>query len=177
MSELYARFLPHIPKGGRILDAGCGSGRDTLYFVQHGFRVEAFDASAEMCHLASSLTGQTVRQQTFDQVDSVAAFDGVWACASLLHVGRDRIDAVLANLCRALKPGGMMFISFKLRNGEWKKGGRFFNGYDEGSFRTLLSRHLTLRLHSVWISDDVRPQRAGEKWLNALVCRAPEGEP
>ena len=70
MSELYVRFLAHVPKGGRILDAGCGSGRDTVYFLRHGFEVEAFDASAEMCRMASRLTEQTVLQKTFEQIDA-----------------------------------------------------------------------------------------------------------
>jgi 2-polyprenyl-3-methyl-5-hydroxy-6-metoxy-1,4-benzoquinol methylase len=71
-----------MPPGGRILDAGCGSGRDSLHFLQHGHEVEAFDASAEMCQLASSLIGRTVLQKTFEDVDSVSDFDGVLANTS-----------------------------------------------------------------------------------------------
>ena len=169
MSELYRHFLPHVPLGGRILDAGCGSGRDTRHFLQRGFQVEAFDASAEMCRLATKLTGTTVELKTFDQVDSVAVFDAVWACASLLHICRNNIDDVLAKLTRALKPNGIMFASFKLRDGEWEKGGRDFNGYDERSFRLLMAKHPSLAVQSTWVSDDVRPSRSGENWLNVLL--------
>jgi SAM-dependent methyltransferase len=171
MSALYAPFLAHIPKSGRILDAGCGSGRDSRYFLQQGYKIEAFDASPEMCRLASILIVQTVPQKTFGEVDSLSAVDGVWACASLLHIGRDRIDPVLQRLSRALKPTGVMFLSFKLRDGEWEQGGRFFNGYDENSFRELIKKHASFALCSIWTSDDVRPDRKHEKWLNALIRR------
>jgi len=171
MSALYRPFLAHIPKAGRILDAGCGSGRDSRYFLQQGYKIEAFDASAEMCRLASILIGQNVPRKTFEELDSLSAFDGVWACASLLHIGRDRIDPVLQRLSRALKPTGVMFLSFKLRDGEWEQGGRFFNGYDENSFRELIKKHPSFALCSIWTSDDVRPDRKHEKWLNALIRR------
>jgi 2-polyprenyl-3-methyl-5-hydroxy-6-metoxy-1,4-benzoquinol methylase len=171
MSALYDPFLAHIPTGGRILDAGCGSGRDSRYFLRHGYKIEAFDASAEMCRLASSLIGQTVPHKSFEEVDSLSAFDGVWACASLLHVGRDRIDAVLQRLSLALKPSGVMFVSFKLRDSEWVQDGRFFNGYDENSLRELIKKHPSFVLCSIWTSDDVRPDRKHEKWLNALIRR------
>jgi 2-polyprenyl-3-methyl-5-hydroxy-6-metoxy-1,4-benzoquinol methylase len=171
LSGLYAPFLAHIPPGARILDAGCGSGRDSRYFLQHGYTVEAFDASSEMCCLASSHIGQTVLQKTFEQVDYDSEFDGVWACASLLHVPRDHIDAVLQRFTWALKPGGVMFMSFKLRDGEWEQDGRFFNGYNETSFRELIKEHPSFLLCSIWITDDVRPDRKREKWLNALIRR------
>ena len=171
MSALYAPFLAILPVGGRILDAGCGSGRDSLYFIRNGYEVEAFDASAEMCQLASGLIGRPVLQKTFEDVDSVSAFDGIWACASLVHVRREHIDAVLQRLCPALKPGGVMFVSFKLRDGEWEQDGRFFNGYDEASFKDLLKRHPSLGLCSSWVSDDVRRERRQEQWLNALLQR------
>ena len=171
MSALYAPFFTHIPPGGIVLDAGCGSGRDSLYFIQHGYEVEAFDASLEMCRLASGVIGRTVHHMTFDEVNWVSEFDGIWACASLLHVGRDSIDAVIGRLCRALKPNGVMFASFKLRDEEWEQDGRFFNGYNEDSFHKLIGGHPSLRMNSIWISNDARPERKSEMWLNALLQR------
>jgi len=176
LSDLYSKFLLHMPRGGRILDAGCGSGRDSHYFLQHGYRVEAFDASAEMCRLASSLTGQTVHHKTFEGADYMSVFDGVWACASLLHIRRDSIDAVLRKLYGSLKPGGIMFVSFKRRDAEWEQNGRLFNGYNESSFQQLIENHPSVTCESIWISDDVRPERKHEKWLNALLQRAIKGQ-
>jgi SAM-dependent methyltransferase len=169
MSALYHPFLAHIPTGGTILDAGCGSGRDSHYFLRCGYKVEAFDASAEMCRLASSFSGLAVHQKAFENMDYVSVFDGVWACASLLHVPRDRIDAVLQKFSEAIKPSGIMFLSFKLRDGEWEQDGRFFNSYSEDSFRDLIKKHHSFVLHSTWATDDFRSDHKGEKWLNALL--------
>jgi SAM-dependent methyltransferase len=171
MSAQYDRFLPLVPRGGKILDAGCGSGRDSQYFKRHGYRAEAFDASSEMCRRAAALIGQPVHQKTFNDVDWVSEFDGVWACASLLHVSRDSIADALERLCRALKPHGALFASFKLRDEEWEQDGRFFNGYSEESFVRLIKCQPALALNSIWISDDARPERKVEKWLNALLQR------
>jgi SAM-dependent methyltransferase len=169
MSSAYAPFLAYIPPSGRILDAGCGSGRDSRHFLQQGYEVVAFDASGEMCRLASTLIGQTVHQKGFDDIDWVSEFDGIWACASLLHLRRNSIDSVLHKLRRALKPNGVMFVSFKLRDEEWEEDGRFFNGYDQASFPQLIRGHPALACKSIWISEDVRPDRKGKMWLNAIL--------
>lgn len=86
MSALRAKFLARLPDVSLILDAGCGSGRDSRAFLAQGYRVSAFDASPELARLASELTGQLVATRTFAQVDEVACYDGIWACASLLHL-------------------------------------------------------------------------------------------
>jgi SAM-dependent methyltransferase len=171
MSALYRPFLDLVIDGGRILDAGCGSGRDSLYFKQHGYQVEAFDASAEMCRLASAHLGQPVQQMTFDEVQWDSQFDGIWACASLLHVNRASLSAVLERLARSLKPAGVFYISMKKRDEEWSREGRFFNGYNEESFSRLIESQTLLHLHSLWTSADVRPGRKGEEWLNAMLLR------
>lgn len=171
MSALYRPFLELMPHGGRILDAGCGSGRDSLYFKQLGYQVDAFDASAEMCRLASAYLGQPVKQMTFDEVEWNSDFDGIWACASLLHVNKASLSAVLERLARALKPTGVFFISVKRRDEEWNQEGRLFNGYNEESFCWLIEEQTLLHLYSLWTSADVRQGREGEQWLNAIVQR------
>src|SRR5450755_3222803 len=86
MSRLHKRFLAHVPDGGLILDAGCGSGRDTKAFIEKGFRVVAFDSSARVAELAAGHTGQRVDVRQFADVTEQACYDGIWACASLLHL-------------------------------------------------------------------------------------------
>ena len=121
----------------------------------------AFDASPEMCRLASILTGQPVLQKTFGQFDGDSCFDGVWGCASLLHLTLVEPDPVLERLCRALiNSGAVMFMSFELRNEEWDEGGRHFNGYDQSSFEAMTTKHPSVHVQNTWISDDVRPARA-----------------
>ena len=97
MSECRARFLAYLPRGKKILDAGCGSGRDILAFLEAGYEVEAFDASAELCRIASQKTGVAVRKQRFEDLPGEEAYDGIWACASLLHVDRQDLPVIQLN--------------------------------------------------------------------------------
>lgn len=106
MTELHARFLEFVPDGGLILDAGCGSGRDSKAFLERGYRVRAFDASAEVARLATGVIGQPAETLTFDDLTDVACYDGVWACASLLHLTESAIPAAIARPSRAIAPSG-----------------------------------------------------------------------
>jgi SAM-dependent methyltransferase len=104
--QIWEPFLALVPAGGYILDAGCGSGRETRTFLERGYRVTAFDGSATMVRLAAAYTGQPVLHLTFDQMDFDSAFDGIWACATLLHIPRADLPGVFERFIRALKPGG-----------------------------------------------------------------------
>jgi len=106
LTPLHERFLALVPAGGHILDAGCGSGRDSKVFLERGYRVSAFDAAHQLAGLATSHLGQAVATRTFDDVDEVACYDGIWACASLLHLAAADIPGALQRLLVALKPGG-----------------------------------------------------------------------
>lgn len=168
MSSLYIPFLQRIPKGGWILDAGCGSGRDSKAFLQQGYQVEAFDATAEMAKLASLHTGLEVMQMTFSETDAIARYDGIWCCASLLHVSAAELPNAMAKLEQALKPGGVWYISFKYGDGERVKDGRHFTDLNEKGLNTLLAGLADIALISHWITEDKRPERS-EMWLNALL--------
>ena len=171
MEALYAAFLAHVPKGGHILDAGCGSGRDSHYFSKQGYIVTAFDASQKLVALSTRLTGLPVLHLKFQELNFVKVFDGIWACASLLHVPRAEIDDALRRLTKALRPGGVLYASFKYGNSEWEKDGRFFNSYDEESFYALISKHHHLTVDREWKSADVRRGRKEEFWYNVLLKR------
>jgi len=106
--RMFAAFLPYLPEGGRILDAGCGSGRDAKAFLQRGFAVTAIDASPQLARLASQHAGIEVQVMRFSDVAWSDRFDGIWACASLLHVPRAELPATLRRLVGALKPGGVL---------------------------------------------------------------------
>ena len=168
MRSLYTPFLERIPKGGRILDAGCGSGRDSKAFLQQGYQVEAFDATAEMAKLASQHTGLSVKQMTFSDVDTVNRYDGIWCCASLLHVSAAELPDAMAKLALALKPGGIWYVSFKYGDGERVKEGRRFTDLNEQGLNTLLAGLAGITLVGHWITEDKRPDRS-EMWLNALL--------
>lgn len=171
LTHLYEPFLALIPAGAHVLDAGCGSGRDSLYFKQHGYRVTAMDASQELGNLASQLLDQPVLHHRFQDIAFVEEFDAIWACASLLHVSRAEIDDVFQRLTIALKPGGILFASFKYGDREELRDGRLFNHYDESSSVALIARHPELRLLKQWTSKDARPVRREEQWLDLLLRR------
>lgn len=86
MSEHYSKFLVYMPKNGKILDAGCGSGRDTLHFRKLGFETTAFDNSLNVVIFAQQNTGQEILHLSFEELSFEEEFDGIWACASLLHL-------------------------------------------------------------------------------------------
>lgn len=172
MSEAQNRFLHYVPRGGRILDAGCGSGRDAKAFAERGYEVEAFDASAEMVRMSSEHTGLPVQQMTFEQVHWDKHFDGIWASASLLHVPRSDLTHIIAKLRQALKRDGILYLSFKYGTDEREKDGRRFTDMDEEALQTELRQAGDLDLIEIWTSEDVRPGRTGERWLSALSRRA-----
>ena len=171
MSELHARFLSHVPLGGLILDAGCGSGRDSKAFFTLGYRVSAFDASPALAQLASDLIGQSVAIRTFDQVDEIACYDGIWACASLLHLPPAALPESMGRLWTSLKPGGVFYLSFKLGDGERENNGRHFTDATEARLREWTTALADVGSLECWITQDQRPDRT-ENWLNALIHRS-----
>ncbi len=168
LSALYSEFLPHIPEGGSILDAGCGSGRDSLFFLNHGYRVHSFDAVPELTEKASKRIGQKVEVARFESFDSAQVFDGIWACASLLHVSSDLLPGAVINLSRHLKSGGVFYMSFKYGSGETLRGLRRFTDMDEDGLISLAQPLPELTLLKSWITADERPKRKGEAWMNII---------
>jgi SAM-dependent methyltransferase len=173
LSDLYARFLAHVPAGGRVLDAGCGTGRDAAAFERAGYRVTATDASPAMVEAARARIRGDVFQIRHEEVDIEQAFDGIWSNASLLHVATADLPHVLGRYARALVPAGVLFASFKHGQGEVTRRGRRFTNHTEASFRTLLAGVPELDLVEVWVEADRRPTHAGEHWLNTLSRRCP----
>ncbi len=168
MSSLYETFTKHLAPGARVLDAGCGSGRDAKAFQEMGYQVEAFDASSAMVELAREYTGLPVQLMTFADVDWKEEFDGIWCCASLLHVPAVELPEVMRRLADALKPGGVWYVSFKYGDGEREVDGRRFTDMDEGGLRTLLDAVVGIEIDSLWATRDRRPGRK-ETWLNGAL--------
>ncbi|WP_288986892.1 class I SAM-dependent methyltransferase [uncultured Pseudoalteromonas sp.] len=172
MSVLYAEFLPHVTEHGHILDAGCGSARDAMYFKQQGFTVSAFDASEQLAAIASSYLQQPVDVKTFQHLDCVNKYDGIWCCASLLHVPKAELPQVFLKLQNALKPNGVLYVSFKYGTQERVHNGREFTDLNEYGLTALINHHTELKILKQWQTVDQRPERESEVWLNALLTRS-----
>lgn len=170
LSPLYKKFLALVPKGGLILDAGSGSGRDTLAFIEQGYLVEAFDASSELADISSRLTGlstQVLRFQDFSEIDR---YDGIWACASLLHVPKDELASVLLRLINGLKTDGVFYMSFKHGSSERiADDGRFYNDLSRDEMITLLSKIDNIRIEDVWLTEGESRLKGKGDWVNAIV--------
>ncbi len=169
--ETQDRFLQKIPAGGRILDFGCGAGRDTKYFILNGYEVEALDGSEEMCRIASEYSGIAVRKALFEELAAKEEYDGIWACSSILHKKKAALIEILEKMAAAIKPDGYIYTSFKYGSFEGMRDGRYFTDFTEDSFSEFLENIPCLKVDEQWISSDARPGRSEEKWLNLILWR------
>ena len=163
------RFLSYLPDGSRILDLGCGAGRDSKYFLSKGYDVEAVDGSEELCMSTSEMLGIEVRHLYFEELDYIEDFDGIWACASLLHVPSVELPAILSKCFKALKKDGIFYLSFKRGDFEGERDGRFFTDMTEDRLQKILSS-LPERntIEEVFITEDSRPGRTLQ-WVNIIT--------
>ena len=175
MQNVYHPFLENLPKGKQaILDVGCGSGRDSVFFANQGFEVVSIDGSKSLIELAQQ-TDTRIDWQclTFDEIDNQnwqSHFTGVWACASLLHVPFDDLSKILNDLLSCLRPTGILYASFKYGNSERKKDGRFFCDINEQRWRIVESQLISTKPLKVWQTLDNRVDRQ-EIWWNILYCK------
>ena len=169
MTSLYQKFLARLPSTGHILDLGCGSGRDTKYFMQQGYDVTAIDGTPALCQLAQEFTGQEVQCMTFDQIQWEDKFDGIWACASLLHLPKHELPPIFFKLATALKADGYLYASFKYGSFEGERNGRYFSDLTETGLSVAISAS-GLKITEQWLTEDVRPGRS-ETWLNTILIK------
>lgn len=169
MEEPLERFVRYLPENAELLDLGCGSGRDALWLQEAGFAVTLLDGSKQMCQLAEIHTDQEVLNLTFAEMDFQEVFDGIWACASLLHVPENEIDSIMGKVADALKPGGFLYMSFHYGDEQEFRGKRFYHDYTERSVKKLLDRQPDLELLETWVSRDVRENASHKDWLNVIA--------
>lgn len=160
-----------LDEGASILDFGCGSGRDTKYFLKKGYDVTAMDGSAELCKLASAFSGVDVKEMLFQDLDAINVYDGIWACSSILHLPKKDLSSVFWKMCSALKDNGIIYTSFKYGDFEGKRNGRYFTDFREDTFQEFIKEIPELIVEEQWITSDVRPGRSEEKWLNLILCK------
>lgn len=163
------RFLKRLPAEAAILDFGCGSGRDTKYFLEKGYTVEATDGSEELCKMATEYTGIRVKQMIFEELAEVNRYDGIWACSSILHLKKEPLREVFQKMSAALKSAGIIYTSFKYGEFEGERNGRYFTDFTLETFTEYLQGIPGLQIEDYWITGDVRPGREDEKWLNLIL--------
>lgn len=185
-TETQDLFLSLLKPNSCILDFGCGSGRDTRYFLQQGYRVEAIDGSKSLCEIAQKNTGIPIRQMLFQDLRESDEYDGIWACSSILHLAKNELTTVMKKMIRALKKNGIIYTSFKYGDFEGERNGRYFTDFTEKSFAEFLEKLKIfnentkntedkvseITIEKIWITEDVRPGRGDEKWLNLILRKS-----
>ena len=167
--EMQDEFLSRVKPAGIILDLGCGSGRDSKYFLNQGYEVVAVDGSEEICKIASEYTGLCVIHSTFQDYRPDKKFDGIWACASLLHLSFDEVVEVMNRLSLCLNKGGCFYVSFKYGEFSDMRHGRYFTDMTKETFAQLFANVEGLKIELQKITSDVRADRVDEKWLNIYM--------
>lgn len=163
------KFLNQLAPGSFILDFGCGSGRDTKYFLEHNYSVEAIDGSQELCDLATEYTGIKVKNMRFQELHEIEKYDAIWACSSILHLPYAELVDVVKKMSMALKDNGLIYTSFKYGTFEGVRNGRYFTDMTEEKIQNLLLDVDRLVPEETWLTSDVRPGRGEEKWLNLFL--------
>ncbi|MCR5420779.1 MAG: class I SAM-dependent methyltransferase [Lachnospiraceae bacterium] len=166
---LYKEFLKYIPEGGRIMDLGCGSGRDVKWFREHDYDAYGLDASEELVKIARNQFDIPVEVGLIEEWVADEVFDGIWCCASLMHLDDMSFDKFLSNLRCNLRLGGALFISVKegIDSGV-SEDGRYFRDFNDEALNAFISHYRGLRIEKVWYTTD-KLYRESFRWLNAII--------
>lgn len=171
-SDIQKEFIKYIPQGGLILDLGCGSGRDSKAFIDNGYEVISVDGSKELCKIASKYIKKKVINKRFIDYNPRKKFDGIWACASLLHLNDSDLYEVVSNMACKLKDKGYFYMSFKYGDFKGIRNGRYFIDMKEESIKELIKKIPSLKFVNIKTTCDVRFGREDEKWLNVLLNKS-----
>ena len=165
-------FLARLPPGAEILELGCGNGRDSAEMIARNFRVTPTDGTPEMATEAARRLGISVGVLRFGDIDSVSAFDAIWANACLLHVPRSELSHIFARIHRALRPGGVLYASFKAGEAEGNDAlGRYYNYPSEAWLRALCDE-LPWQSLAVDLTHGSAYDAQPTDWLHLLAVKA-----
>ena len=167
-TNIQNKFLSYLPSGAFILDFGCGSGRDTKYFLKRNYNVTAIDGSEEICKEASKYTGIKVKQMLFEELNDQNIYDGIWACASFLHLQEKEVLSFFEKINLYLNDNGIIYLSGKngIPTGE-ATDGRYFLEFTEALKEKILVTNERMKLEELWYTEDVSG-RKGFRWVNMI---------
>lgn len=168
MSEQYQRFLPLLKKGAKILDVGSGSGRDACYFQKQGYQVTALEPSKNLCREIRKVFSREIVCSNIQNYRPTERYDGIWACASLIHLKEEEVLHFFEKIDLYLEDSGIIYVSGKngISTGEVEDG-RFFLEFTEQLVEKILTVNKQLKLEQLWYTEDVN-NRKGFRWLNVI---------
>ena len=169
MSEQYQRFLPLLKKGAKILDVGSGSGRDVCYFQRQGYQATALEPSKNLCREIRKVFSGEIVCSDIQNYRPTERYDGIWACASLIHLQEEEVLQFFERIDRYLNDDGIVYASGKsgISTGEVEDG-RFFLEFTEQLVEKILTVNKQLQLEQLWYTEDVSGRR-GFRWLNVVL--------
>ena len=169
MSEQYQRFLPLLKKRAKILDVGSGSGRDAFYFQKHGYQVTALEPSKNLGREIRKVFSGEIVCSDIQSYQPMERYDGIWACASLIHLQEEEVLCFFRKIDMYLSDNGIVYASGKsgISTGEVADG-RFFLEFTEQLVEKILTVNKQLQLEQLWYTEDVRGRR-GFRWLNVVL--------
>ena len=167
MRDYYSIFLGYIESSSKILDVGFGSGRDSLYFSKLGYEVTSIDPIKEFCENGINLGLKDVKQMSIEDITYLNQFNGIWACASLLHLESSKLVDVFNKCYSSLKDNGVMYVSFKYGDYEGYIEDRYFTYLKEESFKDIISK-TNFKIEKLWINESDKLNR-DIKWLNIIL--------
>lgn len=165
MTELYQEFTS-ILEGNTILDIGCGAGRDLKHFTACGYTTIGLEPSAKLAKFAREFSSCEVIEKSILDFEIDSKFDGIWACASLLHLTNEELKKAFILISKLMKSNSVLYCSFKSGEFEGERNGRFFNDQTTDSIKNLITKKLQIK--KSWITADKRPKRE-DNWLNLLI--------
>ena len=169
MSKQYQRFLPLLKNGGKILDVGSGSGRDACYFQKQGYQVTALEPSKNLSREIRKVFSGEIVCSDIQSYQPTERYDGIWACASLIHLQEEEILCFFKKIDMYLNDNGIVYASGKsgISTGEVEDG-RFFLEFTEQLVEKILTVNKQLQLEQLWYTEDVSGRR-GFRWLNVVL--------
>lgn len=168
MNNIYSKVRNRFKRGGFVLDAGCGVGRDSQYFIKQGYKVTSFDASQKMVDLCNQYPFAFCEKLNFNEIDFPPKFDLVWACASLLHLNESEFKQAIYRLYKSMRHGGIIYFSLKKNINVDTQ--RDFYYYDEEKINNLFVVDLKMSREDAWDTASNMPG-AGDVFINYIFSK------